>query len=94
MSPFKAICRDCDIELRGQEFSDVCDLMIEHHSQGRLEGSWTSGACGIFVVKETNNNYEEIEGKERCLESNNNVIVTPWVGEIVYNPKSRGKERG
>ncbi len=66
---------------------EIGDLMIAHHRQGKLEGSWTRGACGIFFVEETN-----AEGKkvgERWLESTMNVVAKPWTGEIVYDPKRK-----
>ena len=92
MTQLKATCRDCGTAMLGNNIPEISDLMIAHHRQGRLNGSWTSGACGIFFVEELNKEGKPVKGE--WVESTMNVIVKPWTGEILYDPRrSRGKER-
>ena len=88
MSPFKAKCRDCESELFGEDKQEIGKIMIEHHNTARLQGSWTSAACGLFFTKETDNEDKVIN--ERWLEATMNTVVTPWVGEVWFDPR---KER-
>ena len=90
MSPFKATCKDCGSELRGEQSEDIGDMMIAHHRQGRLDGSWTSGACGIFFVQEIDSEGKVVEGgKNQWLETTMNVVCRPWTGEILYDPRRK-----
>lgn len=87
MSPFKAVCRDCSSELFGQNQREIGELMVEHHNQAREAGSWTSAACGIFFVEETDGVGKKVN--ERWLESTMGVVAKPWTGEIWFDPRRK-----
>ena len=100
MTPFEAFCMDCHNDdpntppLKADEFDETCELMLEHHNKARIEGSWTKGVCGFFLVKEINTEGEVV--KEQWLESTMKVVVRAFEPRpvIVYDGRrTRKKER-
>lgn len=89
MSPFSAKCKSCESVLVGKDKKEIAEYMIEHHNAERLEGAWGSAPCGIFNVIETNQKGKVV--KDRWLEATVNRVLTPFYGEVWFDPSKERK---